>query len=379
MLTGDLVAALADAEQACELNASWNRGWARKGAALFALKRYKDAADAYHEAGMKSEESSQDPGKYFFEKQRCLSELEPKPAAAGERARRPPRAQQPQAGPYAQVPLPNPSGPPQPWDTARDALPLALRVLSLACALAYALGFDDGMFVPSLLIQGLAMGLSVLRTAGMPRMDPQWVETALGHPDAIPSLLCVTYATFPPSIIALLVVHALGLSPMLKQARSLMERLAMTQLAQRMDAALASRYPGSNSLAAQWVSFEDAMQLHAAKFELSLGIALLLQLLSSNRNIVAPLVFSQTIKLRYMSSAATREACRLLDASLAPMAQRFGFERGYARAQRVAAKFVAPPQAPGAPAAAGMGGGGLRGMFAGAADRMRNPGNCAVM
>ncbi|KAG2148042.1 hypothetical protein DEU56DRAFT_783837 [Suillus clintonianus] len=49
-------AALEDAEQCINLNMSWSKGYARKGAALHGARRYDEAVEAY-EAGLKFEDS----------------------------------------------------------------------------------------------------------------------------------------------------------------------------------------------------------------------------------------------------------------------------------------------------------------------------------
>lgn len=45
----DADSALADAEQCIKLNPSWAKGYSRKGAALHALKQYKEAEEVYEE------------------------------------------------------------------------------------------------------------------------------------------------------------------------------------------------------------------------------------------------------------------------------------------------------------------------------------------
>lgn len=48
--SGEFDSALQDAECAIRLNSGWVKGWARKAAALLALKRYSEAKEAYERA-----------------------------------------------------------------------------------------------------------------------------------------------------------------------------------------------------------------------------------------------------------------------------------------------------------------------------------------
>jgi len=362
---GDYVAALSDAEHACENNAAWNKAWARKGAALLVLERFREAADAYDKAAMLSGADSPFLTEYFIRKQECLNRLkgEAKPSSG----RRNPPAQRNGDSVYPPTPM---AATLQPWVWQRDVPTYALRLSSVVCALLYTFGAHPGFFAVSMLAQTLAMFVVVLQVAGRPRWNVAWAELALSQPQAIPGLLCLTFSSYDPIMIALLCIQCISIGAFLRQTRALVERIPMLAdwLPQRMDALLTRTYPEAASPAAMWSNLEDSLQKHGAKFELSLGAALLLKLLSPERNLVSVLLFTQTIKMRYFVNAPTRETFAQLDAFLQPLAQRMGAAGMYARVQQAAKAYVTPPTGgPAQPPQQGGGRGGLGGMFASAA------------
>jgi len=363
--------ALADGVKATELNPEWNKAWARKGAALQALGRFQEAADAFDKAGKTSPSDTDELMGYFVQKQRCLDALKPPERQRASGAANANATAGNARGP--QFPLPAAQLVLRPWSTADDAARFAMRALAFLFTLVYTVSGNTTVYGPVLALLGAVQVMDVLATAGRPTRSMQWAEAALSHPKAVPALLCVSYAAYEPSIVILLCVQCLNIAPLLWHVRALCEHFGVAAPVAFIDAQLAKRFPGAASQQAQWASLEDGLQNQAARFELTIGLVNAIKLLTGNlQNLVPVLLFTQTMKLRYVTNAPTRLQLQKLDGVLAPLAQRAGCSRAYARIKQVGVAFVTPPDPnrQRADAAAG----GFRGMMANAASA-----SCSIM
>ncbi len=337
-------AALLDGEKCTELDSEWPKGYVRKGDALFGLKRWTDAANAYNRA-----ESIQPGQGYESKAQLCVD------ARANEEARTRYAQQQQYAQAGAGMGQTAPQIPTSGWMAgAYGAAEKGLFILFLAYLLPLSwIPFVGGMFPHStviyrcMLLCGATLNaLNILITTGRPQFSQDYLGRVLKIQGAHCLFLCIIlFAAQPYALAALAMIlsHVVVRFPMF-----------VAYITPYLSQARHTLPPSMESYGPQLEQFIQVMstsngqqQLKGALIgascsaEVLQGVALVFGLIFPTRNMLFMYMWWQYLLMRYMmdQSGSMKTAFTTLDGQIsgltghsmcpAVVGKVYGMVRGY--------------------------------------------------
>lgn len=333
--SGKIDEALSDAKKAVNLRPDWGKAYSRKGAALFWKKRYSEAIDTYR-LGLEKEPTNAQllEGLQSAEaKDRAMRGMDDggggRPAGANRRSYAPsstPSSQRTNAG-SGSVAVETRQGLVHfVMGSAANkfrSLQFVMRMYILMNVVMYVLPGGASSFRRAILGCMVLFGLSLINAHGTPQMNMQYAGRLVQDPYSQYMFLAFIFLAQRPYFFALIplclaeLVHAawyltcvlsVAAPPVLAIFAGLLDRI--------MPAALGEAGWSTFSSDRRWGLINLRVPSWAAQVEVMLGVMLIVELVTPNRNLLLLVIFWQFLRLRYMASEHTKIAFRSLDMRL---------------------------------------------------------------
>lgn len=318
MVLRDYEAALEDAEQAIQSNSTWPKAHSRKAAALYALGRFREAAEAYVGA---SEVAGSGPEAEEYRKMEAKARLM-----------------------YSSTPTRE-----EEEETNDSIIVVALRAVSLGLALMWFLIGDRAVYAVSVSAMLASSVISILQIVGRPRFSADYLERVVRVPVKPFVLLSTTFLTIPPSLPAMLCLQLVSIGRLARYGQEILNRYAPS-VASKIGhyvrtSSIVARFmqlPGWEGMTTsqRFAEFDRKMDSLSGRLEVVVMAVLVFQLLTPSGSYLSLLVYPQILKLRYMANESTRAAIHALDATLSSAALRHPFaQKTYAFVRNLVVSF----------------------------------------
>lgn len=319
--------ALNDANECIKLDENWAKGYSRKGAALFALKRYQDAAAAY-KSGLKV-----DPANVVLQQglARCHG--------AGNAS----------SGSIKQFVLKDPA----------VSVLFLFRFMGLVQFVLYLIpgqsgGYYSQGFGRFFKVFAMEYLLALMNSCGRPQKNLEYGKRVLQDSSLHMFAYCLLSLTATPYVMSMVPVLLVEMVHITWYIASILTILKspLLQTASMVVDPIAERIVGhpqwkNLSTSAKWNETNTRLPVRRCVMIILLGISNLFQLLTPSRNFMHCLVYWQYIRLVYSISITMQDAFRQVDGTLLRLLHHPkcppAILRGYMKVKTTLSSMATPP------------------------------------
>ncbi|KAH9255772.1 hypothetical protein BASA81_006166 [Batrachochytrium salamandrivorans] len=301
MKLGDFSQALSDAETCIRLDSDFPKGWSRKASALFSLGQLKEAKACFEAAATKAKTDS-DAKSYREWAAKCEERLPANYTRA-----------YPSTSSVSMLPMPV----------------LLLRLFSLLASFYWMFTQDTQAYQVSMYLLLASVVAQVFQQCGRPKLSTAYLETIV-RCEVKPSFyLVLTFASMAANLPAVASVQLYDLMSFAKSLNVIMARFPPASRLQTMvfDSPQLERVLGVDNWRAlstqdRFAKVDDKLNVIATRFQLSVLLTLVFQLLTPAASPVSLILYVQVLKLRFLSHEQTKLQVSWADQYVGAFSQR---------------------------------------------------------